>query len=110
MSRLGTSQKKIARDYGMSNAGSLSQWLRSTSTHEPAVARAGAKAMQWYEANKSRQPAPQQPLPPYKPADVKQARIHTNLFALHFRIVAKITAVLHKFTVTNTPAHPRMHY
>ena len=75
MSRLGTSQKKIARDYGMSNAGSLSQWLRGTSTHEPAVARAGAKAMQWYEANKTRQPPPQKPAPPpYQPADATQAR------------------------------------
>ena len=87
MSCLGTSKKKLAQICSLSHPVSLSSWLNGKNTHMPAVLRAGAKAMQWYEANKFRQSPTQQALPPYKPADAKKARtdrphhIRHNLFS-----------------------------
>ena len=80
MSRLGTSQAKVARDSGMSSHGSFYQWLNGNKTHTPAVVRVGAKAMQWYEANKSRQP----PGPPHKQsAPLKKRPIRHPLEVLY---------------------------
>ena len=64
MSRLNTSQTKVARDCGMSSSSALSNWLNGTYKCAPGTICAGAKAMQWYESNKSKESAPQQPLPP----------------------------------------------
>ena len=108
MIQLSTTQSKVARDCGQSSTPPLSQWLNGNQTHTPSVICAGAKAMQWYEANKSRPTAPpKQPPPPYKPADAKRARPHTNLFALDFRIVAKISAVCISLQLLTDP---RIHY
>ena len=78
MSRLGTSQAKVARDCDI-NRPDLGHWLNGSQTCAPTAVRAGAKAMQWYEANKLRQTAPQQPAQPvYKPTDAKRARPHQH--------------------------------
>ena len=69
ISRLGTTQTKVARDCGISISNYLSQWLNGKNTQTSASIRVGTKAMQWYEANKSRQP------PTYNQADAKRARL-----------------------------------
>ena len=122
ISRLGTSQTKVARDFGISSNAAFSQWLNGKNTLSHIVGRAGAKAMEWYEANKSRQTSPQQQPPlPYKPADAKRARssplhfvlkllrktnpLHTNL-RVHYQSLSGIG----KFTSGGGPHVATRHF
>ena len=63
MSRLGTTQTTLVRDCRMSSTSAFSAWLNGKLIHQSSTLRAGAKAMRWYEATKSIQPAPPQQAP-----------------------------------------------